>query len=92
MPLGWAWIIPAFHLPEPPNRTHLAGRVHSLNFSRTQIDFPLGPGASIHQVIIRLEEVADGDERDTAKLLSHEEERLAGMEDRTGEDVKEEGE
>ena len=61
VPLGWAWFIPAFHLPEtlaqdskPPTR-----RIHTLHFPRSQIDFAIGPGAAIHEILVRLEEVAE---------------------------------
>jgi len=87
LPLGWLWIIPAFHLPQTSSRTK---RAHILTFDRSQLDFPLGPGTAVHQVIIQLEEVTGDDDRSTAKLLSAEEEDRAGLADRGGEQVKEE--
>ncbi|WVQ98271.1 hypothetical protein IAU59_005394 [Kwoniella sp. CBS 9459] len=93
MPLGWAWMIPAFHLPEPPTDGGSSEkRTHTLYFPRSQVDFPLGPGQSIYQIVIRLEEVPEGDSEQTARLMSDEEERQEGVEDTGGEKVKEEGE
>ena len=86
LPLGWLWIIPAFHLPEANSPTK---RVHNLTFDRSQLDFPIGPGTAVHQVIIQLEEVTTDDDRSTAKLLSAEEEERSGFADRGGEQVKE---
>ncbi|BEJ07147.1 hypothetical protein CcaverHIS641_0404160 [Cutaneotrichosporon cavernicola] len=53
LPLGWAWLIPAFHLPEPAT----PGNIVVFDVPRSQLDFPLGPGAAVKRVIIRLEEV-----------------------------------
>ncbi|XAO24584.1 hypothetical protein I312_103388 [Cryptococcus bacillisporus CA1280] len=102
LPLGWAWLIPAFHLPEPssPNTGEGGGaakRVHTLSFPRSQVDFPLGPGAALHQVLIRLEEVAEDsmgrDDEVPPRLMNDEEERREGVENDSKEDkVKEEGE
>ncbi|WVQ79850.1 hypothetical protein IAT38_001950 [Cryptococcus sp. DSM 104549] len=101
MPLGWAWLIPAFHLPEPAvsssasssGTTSTTGpRTHTLYFPRSQVDFPLGPGAALYQVLVRLEEVAEGDEAAPTKLMSEEEEKEEGVDDTKGEKVKEEGE
>ncbi|KAL7419116.1 Telomerase protein component 1 [Cryptotrichosporon argae] len=74
LPLGWAWLIPAFHLPEPlPG----APRTHALHLPRNQIDFALGPGASIQEVIVRLEEVVD--EEHVGGMMSDEEEAVRGV-------------
>lgn len=51
--MGWAWFIPAFHLAEPSE----AGKVVVFDVPRSQLDFPLGPGAAVKRVIMRLEEV-----------------------------------
>lgn len=51
--MGWAWFIPAFHLAEPSG----AGGTVSFDIPRSQLDFPLGPGAAVKRVIMRLEEV-----------------------------------
>lgn len=93
IPLGWAWLIPAFHLPEPlPSTTApVSNRIHTLHFPRSQIDFAIGPGASIHVILVRLEEVPENEEAGTARLLREEEERDLGMEDRGGEVAVEEG-
>ncbi|OCF33832.1 hypothetical protein I317_01324 [Kwoniella heveanensis CBS 569] len=93
IPLGWAWMIPAFHLPEPPADGGSSDkRTHTLYFPRSQVDFPLGPGQSIHQIVVRLEEVPEGDKEQTARLMTDEEERKEGVEDDKGERVKEDGE
>lgn len=102
LPLGWAWLIPAFHLPEPPSPNTGEGggaakRLHTLSFPRSQVDFPLGPGAALHQVLIRLEEVAEDsmsrDDEVPPRLMNDEEERREGVENDSKEDkVKEEGE
>lgn len=78
--MGWLWLIPAFHLPEPlPNSTTELNRVHTLHFPRSQLDFPLGPGAAVRSVLVRLEEVPEGQGGGTARLMSPEEERSAGV-------------
>lgn len=89
IPLGWAWLIPAFHLPEP-----LPGskRIHTLHFPRSQIDFAIGPAAAIHQILVNLEEVAEGEEGVTARLLSPNEKRKDGFQDSKGEEsIREDG-
>lgn len=52
-------MIPAFHLPEPLpiSTTPQPARTHTLHFPRSQIDFALGAGALIEEMIVRLEEV-----------------------------------
>ncbi|WWD21702.1 hypothetical protein CI109_106189 [Kwoniella shandongensis] len=90
VPLGWTWLIPAFHLPEPS--ADRVNRTHTLHFPRSQIDFPLGPGQAIHQILVRFEEVPEGDKEDTARLMSEEEEREEGVNETSGERVKEDGE
>lgn len=87
LPLGWAWLIPAFHLPEPvPPCT----RSHVLTFPRSQIDFPLGPGQAIHHIEVRLSEIEEQEEAEgPARLYTDEEEKQAGVDDRQGEDLKE---
>lgn len=87
LPLGWAWLIPAFHIPEPsgPSRTH------TLRFPRSQIDFAIGPGHAIDSVILRLQDVPDAEATDVARVLSPGEEKAEGLEDQRGERVKEDG-
>jgi phosphatidylinositol-3,4,5-trisphosphate 3-phosphatase/dual-specificity protein phosphatase PTEN len=53
VPLGWATLIPAFHLPEPlpSTSTPPIKRIYTLHFPRSQIDFAIGPGAAIHQIL-----------------------------------------
>ncbi|WRT64569.1 uncharacterized protein IL334_001501 [Kwoniella shivajii] len=95
VPLGWTWLIPAFHLPEPPSRSSFEPpqkRTHTLHFPRSQIDFPLGPGQSIHEILVRLEEVPEEDREATARLMSDEEEKKEGVDETNRELVKEEGE
>ena len=92
LPLGWAWFIPAFHLPEPLPSTEGGSRTHTLHFDRTQIDFALGPGASLRKVLVRLEEVPVDEVSEPARLLSDQEEKAEGVEDQSGEKVKEDGE
>lgn len=53
LPMGWAWFIPAFHLAEPAT----PGNNVAYDVPRSQLDFPLGPGAAVKRVIMRLEEV-----------------------------------
>ncbi|TXT12387.1 uncharacterized protein COLE_02797 [Cutaneotrichosporon oleaginosum] len=53
LPMGWAWFIPAFHLAEPAS----PGSITAFDVPRSQLDFPLGPGAAVKRVIMRLEEV-----------------------------------
>ena len=94
IPLGWAWLIPAFHLPEPvPSDSRPATkRIHTLHFPRSQIDFAIGPGAAIHEILVRLEEVSVDEEAGTARVLGVKEEIKLGMEDRRGEgSVREDG-
>jgi len=92
LPLGWLWIIPAFHLPEGQSSVESINRLHTLRFVRSQLDFALGPGTAVHQVIVQLEEIPMHDARSTARLMDSEEEVLAGFADRTGEHVIEDGE
>ncbi|KAK8847604.1 hypothetical protein IAR55_005463 [Kwoniella newhampshirensis] len=93
VPLGWTWLIPAFHLPEPRTTTaEQTSRIHTLHFPRSQIDFPLGPGQAIHQVLVRLEEVPDDEKEGTARLMDEDEEREEGLDETRGEKVKEDGE
>ena len=88
IPLGWAWLIPAFHLPEDGGGLN---RVHTLSFPRSQIDFAVGPGSAIEKILVRMEEVADVGEA-PARLLSDGEEVEQGVDDTKGEKVKEDGE
>lgn len=96
MPLGWLWLIPAFHLPEPPaadpSSSSTSKRTHTLVFPRSQIDFAIGPGTSVHSVIVRLEDVMEMENQAVAPLLSEEQERQVGLDDSKGENVKEDGE
>lgn len=82
LPLGWAWFIPAFHLPEPIPPTK---RTHTLRFPRSQIDFPLGPGQAVEEIVIRLEEIPSSEPASPAPLLSDQEEKQEGLDDRRGE-------
>ncbi|WVN87265.1 uncharacterized protein L203_102442 [Cryptococcus depauperatus CBS 7841] len=77
LPLGWAWLIPAFHLPEPAPPT----RIHTLTFPRSQVDFPVGPGVALHKVLVRLQDVSEDDPELPAQLMSEEEEKKEGVED-----------
>ncbi|OXH25658.1 hypothetical protein J008_05310 [Cryptococcus neoformans] len=105
LPLGWTWLIPAFHLPEPSSSPSseaeggagAAKRVHTLSFPRSQVDFPLGPGVALHQILVRFEEVAEdrvgGADEIPPRLMNDEEEKREGVEDDSKEDkVREEGE
>jgi len=92
LPMGWLWLIPAFHLPEPSSGTTTGTRIHTLRFARSQLDFALGPGTAIHQVIIQLEEIPTHDDRSTARLMTSEEEVHTGYADHDGETVREDGE
>ena len=83
LPLGWAWLIPAFHLPEP---THPA-RSHTMVFPKSQIDFPLGPGQAIDHVEVTIAEMED--DAEPARLFTDEEEDRVGVNDREGENVRE---
>jgi phosphatidylinositol-3,4,5-trisphosphate 3-phosphatase/dual-specificity protein phosphatase PTEN len=85
--MGWAWLIPAFHLPEPlpVSSTPDPKRTHSLHFSRSQIDFALGAGALIEEMIVRLEEVPQDEEGSPFQAEQAEE-------DEAEEQVKEDGE
>jgi phosphatidylinositol-3,4,5-trisphosphate 3-phosphatase/dual-specificity protein phosphatase PTEN len=85
-PLGWLWLIPAFHLPE-----HGGGK-HTITFTRSQVDFAIGPGQAIHKVVLELEAVGQQDARETTHLMSDTEEKETGYEDKRGEAVKEDGE
>jgi phosphatidylinositol-3,4,5-trisphosphate 3-phosphatase/dual-specificity protein phosphatase PTEN len=85
LPLGWAWLIPAFHLPEPSE----PGRRHTLVFPRSQIDFAIGPGAAIIDVAVELEEM-DDPAAQPAMQLSEQQEKAAGLDEKDR--VKEEGE
>ncbi|WVR04807.1 hypothetical protein IAU60_001819 [Kwoniella sp. DSM 27419] len=90
VPLGWAWMIPAFHLPEPRSTAASASddpRTHALYFPRSQIDFAIGPGHAIHEILVRLEEVSEEDQGETAKLMSEQEERQEGVDDTRGENT-----
>ncbi|ORY21744.1 hypothetical protein BCR39DRAFT_50898 [Naematelia encephala] len=94
VPLGWTWLIPAFHLPERaasgPSGTTI--KTHTLRFPRSQIDFAIGPGTAIYQVLVQLEDLPEDDMEEPTRLLSEEEERREGLRDERGENVKEEGE
>ncbi|ODO08539.1 hypothetical protein L198_00269 [Cryptococcus wingfieldii CBS 7118] len=89
LPLGWAWLIPAFHLPEASAGSQ---RVHTLTFPHSQLDFAVGPGAALQKVLVRLEEVAEGEEGAPARLLDDEEERREGVDDGEKEDKVKESE
>jgi phosphatidylinositol-3,4,5-trisphosphate 3-phosphatase/dual-specificity protein phosphatase PTEN len=82
LPLGWTWLIPAFHLKEPVPPTN---RTHSLRFPRSQIDFPLGPGQAVEEIIIKLEEMSQDEPGPPAPLLSDHEEKREGLDDQQGE-------
>ena len=80
LPLGWAWLIPAFHLPEPTPHGH--ARKHVLMFPKSQVDFTIGPGAAIKEMQVELEELPDEDKPDAAPLMSEQQERETGMAER----------
>ena len=82
LPLGWAWLIPAFHLREPTLSTT---RTHTLRFPRSQLDFPLGPGQAVKEIVVKLEEVAAEEPGSPARLLSKDEEKREGLDDTGGE-------
>lgn len=82
LPLGWTWLIPAFHLQEPVPPTN---RTHTLRFPRSQIDFPLGPGQAIEEILIQLEEMSNDEPGQPARLLSEHEEQQEGLDDQQGE-------
>lgn len=84
LPLGWLWIIPAFHLSDR------AG-IQTVTFVRSQVDFPLGPGRTINKVVVQLSNVSKNDPRQTTRLMTDTEEEETGFEDRKGESVQEEG-
>ncbi|ORX35851.1 hypothetical protein BD324DRAFT_629254 [Kockovaella imperatae] len=90
LPLGWSWLIPAFHLPEPT--TSGAGlSIHTLTLPRSQLDFAVGPGSSVHSIHVRFQDVASAEGGNPARLLSEDEEKKTGMKDDMGEGmVKEE--
>lgn len=92
LPLGWAWIVPGFHLPEVDGKASSDPTTHMLSFSRKQIDFPLGPGQAVHTVLLRLKQVLDTESSTLAPLLSEREERRKGLDDSRGEEVREDGE
>jgi phosphatidylinositol-3,4,5-trisphosphate 3-phosphatase/dual-specificity protein phosphatase PTEN len=72
LPLGWAWLIPAFHLPEPTPQTQ--PRRHVLVFPKSQIDFTIGPGAAIKEMQVELEELPNDDKPPAAPLISAQQE------------------
>lgn len=89
VPLGWAWLIPAFHLPEPlPSGSP---RRHDLTFPRSQIDFAIGPGHLIDRIVITLEEIPDVEPASATRLMTDAEERDFGADDST-DHVREDGE
>ncbi len=87
IPLAWAWMIPAFHLPEPTSP-----RSHTLRFPKSQIDFALGLGTSIDHIDVCMEELAKEDDTQTAPLLNEQQEEEAGLDDGKHERVREDGE
>lgn len=88
LPLGWAWLIPAFHLREPTPPTT---RTHTLRFPRSQLDFPLGPGQAVEEILVRLEEVPDSATDTPARLFTDSEERQHGLDDTRHEDGRLDG-
>lgn len=83
LPLGWLWVIPAFHLSD-------AHEPHSITFTRSQLDFPLGPGRSVHKVIVELASVESDDS--PTRLMTEAEEQATGYDDHHGEAFREDGE
>ncbi len=79
--MGWLWIIPAFHLPEPvrTDPSPANERVFTLCFPRSQLDFPLGPGSAVHHVLVKLEEITHPVSEGTATLMSKAEEEQVGI-------------
>lgn len=45
--MGWMWFIPCFHLPQPPSRNE---EKTLYKLIRSDIDFPLGFGATLIDV------------------------------------------
>ncbi|KAF8999075.1 hypothetical protein BDQ17DRAFT_1361279 [Cyathus striatus] len=62
--MGWLWLIPTFHMSQPPPSTSQApvqSTSEMLMFTRTDLDFPVGIGADIIDVQIKLEWVTPED-------------------------------
>jgi phosphatidylinositol-3,4,5-trisphosphate 3-phosphatase/dual-specificity protein phosphatase PTEN len=86
MPLGWLWMIPAFHIPSTPEGQGSTKRFHTMTFPKSQVDFTLGPGAAVHKVIVRLEDVAEGQGGSSpAPLYTDDQEKKEGLNDEKAE-------
>lgn len=54
--MGWLWIIPAFHMPQPDSSAPLEpGEATKLTLTRKEIDFPIGIGSELIDVEISME-------------------------------------
>jgi phosphatidylinositol-3,4,5-trisphosphate 3-phosphatase and dual-specificity protein phosphatase PTEN len=49
--MGWLWILPLFHLNQPPSQK---GEKTTIQFKRSDVDFPLGYGALLVDVELTL--------------------------------------
>lgn len=60
--MGWIWFIPTFHMPQPPPASSsISATKTTLLLSRKEVDFPLGLGQGIVDVVINLEWVTPVD-------------------------------
>ncbi|KAJ3565885.1 hypothetical protein NP233_g7356 [Leucocoprinus birnbaumii] len=54
--MGWIWLIPAFHMPQPSSAQEGNGASSTtIRLTRKEIDFPIGLGAGIVDVEISME-------------------------------------
>jgi phosphatidylinositol-3,4,5-trisphosphate 3-phosphatase/dual-specificity protein phosphatase PTEN len=56
--MGWIWLIPTFHIPQPSLMRNGGGMTPTrttLRLKRKEVDFPVGLGAGIVDVEISLE-------------------------------------
>lgn len=49
--MGWFWLVPLFHLPQPPSKK---GHKTTFLLKRSDVDFPLGYGALLIDLEITL--------------------------------------
>jgi phosphatidylinositol-3,4,5-trisphosphate 3-phosphatase/dual-specificity protein phosphatase PTEN len=57
-----------------------------MTFPKSQVDFTLGPGAAVHKVIVRLEDVAEGQGGSSpAPLYTDDQEKKEGLNDEKAE-------
>ncbi|KXN85563.1 Phosphatidylinositol 3,4,5-trisphosphate 3-phosphatase and dual-specificity protein phosphatase PTEN [Leucoagaricus sp. SymC.cos] len=68
--MGWAWLIPTFHMPQSSSSTQNGNGNENeqtrttLRLTRKEIDFPIGLGTGIVDVEISMEWVAPPDQQD----------------------------